>query len=229
MIENKYNKKIIEIEPLDSADAITGAREEIVSSGYTEECIVTDREHLRKFIEEPCLAACLYLYDRNIRTVDSSANKNDINGRAYIGIDYDSLSDENKKVVENLIEQGIVERKELGNEGRRGERYIMISTLITESSTVGQVNDWFMKAVSSFQMQDLLYGRYSQQEIKQELESTWGMKISIEDIEQIALDMGYAYDEDEKVFWENKELLKKHLQYQKGLGQKERKDNVSQK
>lgn len=76
MIDNNYNKKISKITTIDSQDF-----------GYNSEgAIVKNREELRKIIEEPCLPACLTLYDKNIQTVSSSANKREIGGQAYINI-----------------------------------------------------------------------------------------------------------------------------------------------
>src|ERR1035437_10524830 len=68
----------------------------IEESGYSP----TTRESLSKLVEAPLLEACEDLYDKNIRTAMSSANKKDIEygGHAYIDIDFDSLSEENKAI-----------------------------------------------------------------------------------------------------------------------------------
>lgn len=90
--------------------------------GYTPEwAIVKDREDLRRIIEEPCLDACLTLYDKNIQTVSSSANEGNRGGEAYICINYDSLEEDNKQILKRLIEEGIVEPLNLSNnKGVRG-------------------------------------------------------------------------------------------------------------
>jgi hypothetical protein len=51
----------------------------------------------------PLTAACLELYDKNIKTVSTTANRKDVEG-GYVGIGVDalSLSEENLKVVQEL-------------------------------------------------------------------------------------------------------------------------------
>ena len=65
--------------------------------------MVTRKEQLSSLVEKPLLSACQILYDKNIRTTGSSANKKDIgNGKVYITIDFDTLSQENKKIAEDI-------------------------------------------------------------------------------------------------------------------------------
>jgi len=54
---------------------------------------------LGKYVEEPVLKACEILWEKNIKTVMSSANRNDIGRFAYIDIDYRFLSEKNKRIV----------------------------------------------------------------------------------------------------------------------------------
>lgn len=61
--------------------------------------MVKQRTDLAKLIEKPLLAACEILYDKNIRTYAASANKKDIADGAYIILDYDTLSAENRRIA----------------------------------------------------------------------------------------------------------------------------------
>ena len=66
---------------------------------------IISRGDLRKIIEAPFLAACEELYDKNITTLGSSANKKDIEtGSAYIILNFDLLSTRNKEVTKGLGE-----------------------------------------------------------------------------------------------------------------------------
>ncbi len=58
------------------------------------------RGEISKYVELPLVSACEHFWDLNIRTMASSANAKDVGREAYILIDYDSLSDENKKIAE---------------------------------------------------------------------------------------------------------------------------------
>ena len=60
------------------------------------------RDDLKKAVELPLLKACRILYDKNIRTVWSSANIKNVGHYAHISIDFDSLSDDNKSIAESI-------------------------------------------------------------------------------------------------------------------------------
>lgn len=224
MIENSYNKKISEITSINSGDFGFG----------TEGAIVKDREDLRKIIEEPCLPACLTLYDKNIQTVNSSANRREIGRQAYIGINYDSLDENNKKVLDKLIEDGMMERLDLSdNPEQRGGRDVMIKVPVFEDDTVGKVSDRFMQIVSAFQQQDVLYGRLDEEQLFQHVFDVYGEdlhpdengNVEFEEIENILTTAyGYVYDEKLHIFWETQDLYDKHKRFQEQQRDKESKD-----
>ncbi len=200
-MENYYNKEISEINPINAQDY-----------GYNpEEAIVKNREDLRKIIEEPCLPACLKLYDLNIQTVKSSANNGNIGDKAYIGINYDSLDENNKNILNNLINTGIVEPLNLSDAPNdRGGRDVTIKVPIYEKDTVGKVSDRFMQIASRFEQQDVLYGRHTHEDVLK-IVSSIGSDVSLEDIVDA---YGFIYDDELKIYWHNRELYNKHLQYQ---------------
>lgn len=59
-------------------------------------------EQIPLIVEEPLVAACQTLFRKGIRTLTSSANATDIGGDAYIAIDIDSLSEENRVISEHI-------------------------------------------------------------------------------------------------------------------------------
>jgi hypothetical protein len=76
--------------------------EKIFLAGNTQiEC----KEDLAKIVEEPCLAICEDLYDKNILTYWSSANK-DAPNHAFVLIRYESLDERNKAIADKLINEG---------------------------------------------------------------------------------------------------------------------------
>lgn len=229
MIENSYNKKISEVNSINSGDF-----------GFsTEGAFVKDREDLRKIIEEPCLPACLTLYDKNIQTVNSSANKREIGGQAYIGINYDSLDENNKQILDQLILNGIIEQLNLSdNPEQRGGRDVMIKVPVFEDDTVGKVSDRFMQIVSAFQQQDVLYGRHDEEQLFQHVIDMYGEllqpdengNVEFEDIEDILTSAyGYVYDEELHIFWKTQDLYDKHKKFQEQQKGKESqtKDDIS--
>lgn len=92
MIENDYNKPISDINQIELGPGL----------------IPKNRDEFENIVEKPCLPACLFLYDRNIRTIESSCN-NVNNSYAFITIDYNSLSEENRQVLKQLVEEGIIQ------------------------------------------------------------------------------------------------------------------------
>ncbi len=225
MIDNMYSKKISEIEPIDSQE---------VMGDDTRNVIVRDREDLRKIIEAPCLAACMALYDKNIRTVSSSANKKDVGRKASITIDYDSLDENNKKRLNELVEKGIISLEEIESVYDRVDHEISIEIPICEEDTVGIVSDKFMQIVANFQEQDVLYGKvtitdedkfnhldwFHHEELENKCDDNG--EVSIEDIENLfeKYKSEYIeayklyYDEKENIIWRTEELYRKHKRYQ---------------
>jgi hypothetical protein len=67
-----------------------------------------NKDDIKKYVEFPMQAACEIFWDKNIKTSASSANKThlDKGSPAYIGLDFLSLSQENKKYAEQLVNKG---------------------------------------------------------------------------------------------------------------------------
>ncbi len=67
--------------------------------------LITKKEQIQEIVELPLIKACEEFWDKNIRTYDSSANSKDIEaGHCYIRLDFDSLSEENKRIAEQYGE-----------------------------------------------------------------------------------------------------------------------------
>ena len=130
--------------------------------GGTRDAIVRDKSTLALIIDEPCLSSCEYLYDCNILTLNSSANRNDIATGPFIIIDYPSLSDENKSVAKRLEEEGKIK---YGKDENGNISTCAITFPISHDSTVEEVDNLFKKITSEFKMQDILYGYYTEEEL----------------------------------------------------------------
>lgn len=104
------------------------------------------------------------------------------------------------------------DRFSLGTEhGSIPKRIISIKTPINEETTVGDVRKDFMQVLSSLKIQDVLYGRYSRDEVIQYIKSCYGQDIEID--EELIKDIGFCYCSDEDIYFESEELLNKHLKY----------------
>ncbi|MDR3582714.1 MAG: hypothetical protein P4L67_05555 [Candidatus Pacebacteria bacterium] len=94
------------------------------------------KEDLESVVEEPLLSACQELWDKNILTEGAGANRKHFSGEygiapAYIEIDYDRLSEENKEIAKSM---GIVSYSDNHN-------HVLIEMPMDQSSTGAEVQE----------------------------------------------------------------------------------------
>src|SRR5687768_17607604 len=58
--------------------------------------LIKTRKEIKDYVEPPLIEPCEYLWDMNVQTLASSANSKDVDYGAYIIIDYNSLSENNR-------------------------------------------------------------------------------------------------------------------------------------
>lgn len=105
------------------------------------------REALSGLVEAPLLEACESLFDKNIQTVFSSANKDDIrSGEVYITIDYDSLTPANQMVARSLGEI----HKTHGSEPKNA---VNLTIRVSPETTVGEIRKAAVQIISKFESQ----------------------------------------------------------------------------
>ncbi|MDE6292674.1 MAG: hypothetical protein K2L98_03240, partial [Bacilli bacterium] len=135
--------------------------------GGTQDTYVKNRETLDMIIDIPCLEACRYLFDCNILTLASSANRTNIMSnlaysKGFITIDYSSLNDSNKKVFNRLVEDGVIH---LGESFEKRKTF-NLEIPITEDTTVEDFSNKMLSLASCFQPQQILYGYYTTEEFQ---------------------------------------------------------------
>lgn len=202
--------------------------------GGTEHCIPKNRDAIGLYADEPCVEACQLLYDLNIETYTSGGHvegKENATGEAYIGIVYDSLSEENKKIAEDMIKKGMIDNI-YNTKGRGTGLTIMICVPISSDSLVGEISDKLVQLASMFQQQDVLYGRKTIDEIKSliftkldngnyfnnltlDVESEEKMQETLPEF--IEYECKYMYSSDGVIYFISEDLLNKHLRYIEGL------------
>lgn len=78
---------------------------EVAPTNFSRATTIRERQQIVEIVEEPLQAACQILYDKNIQTLDSTANMKDLSegaSRAGIAIDYNTLSRENRQIAESM-------------------------------------------------------------------------------------------------------------------------------
>lgn len=194
----------------------------------TESCIPKNRDAIYLYADEPCVEACQLLYDLNIQTYTSNGHTHGMGtGQAYVGIVYDTLSDENKEIANNMIRNGLI-RDITNAEGRGKGQTISLEVPISTESLVGDVSDSLVKLASFFQEQDVLYGRITSEELYAEaftkLEDgnyrynlTFDV-VSKEDMPELLPEYvenvhTCLYTGDGELYFETEDLYNKHMNY----------------
>lgn len=164
--------------------------------------LVQTKKQLKEIVELPLLAACEDLYDKNIRTLASSANKKDIAaGQAHILIDFDSLSEENKQIARKFA----APKQDDGHWG--GGKTIFITIPLSASSTVDEISRHAVSIARAFQWQPATWIPKRKPEsfaatLNQLKESFCLESPEYDDPNSAAWKrLGYDYDSEKKIFY----------------------------
>ena len=105
------------------------------------------REDLANLVEAPLLEACLVLFDKNIKTISSSANKGDIvAGKAYVIIDYGSLNERNKDIARTFGDVYVFH-------GSIDVPAVNLEIRVDKNTKVGQIRKAALAIVEKFEQQ----------------------------------------------------------------------------
>lgn len=197
--------------------------------GGTESCIPLSRECIPFYADEACVESCQLLYDLNIQTFYSGANVDGNENQtslANIVVSYDTLSEENKAIVHELIKQGII--GEIKNMDGRGQSNIFdISVPMKSDDLVGDISDKLLAISKMFIQQDVLYGRTTIEEIVKSYPLqedgmyfdrwTFGTLSKEELAERIKDEVSSYFDGDDGYLYFTQDLCNKHMKYQESL------------
>ena len=152
-----------------------------------------------KFVERPLLKACIILYDKNIHTLSTSANAKDIGQFAYINIEYDTLSTENKTIGEKYGQ--VVESD--------GKNLLTIKIPIQHPKVrVSEIKKRSLEIANTFKHQKMTWAtRYTWEQLLQ-MYATTPEKAEEEGWTPETFSSFY-YDSQEKIFYLSEEHYKK--------------------
>lgn len=106
--------------------------------------LIKKRKEIKNIVEKPLIEACEILRDKNIQTYESSANQKYGKNYAWITIEAESLSEENRKIAEKYCGWPI---NDLG---------IMIFNItmpISTKTTPNEISEYFLWIVNEFKKQ----------------------------------------------------------------------------
>ena len=178
-----------------------------------------NREDIRKIVEIPLVEACEIFWDKNIRTVETSANQDNIqSGCGYILLDWESLSDENKKIAQ--LQNGNLREAH----GGAGTFYYDLKIPLTKNMLVKDLSQNAAKLAHEFQKQKLVWvsGETLDDKIAQIEKDRSIFKDATEDFNKEITRLkqpgvweaeckGY-FDSKTQTCWDSEELFKKSLE-----------------
>ncbi len=158
------------------------------------------KEEIEDFVETPLIEACKVFYEKNIRTLSSSANEKDLEtGEIYIVIDKETLSEENKEIADNVGESVVI----------RGKEVVKISIPISEESTEDDIRRKAVDIAEQFKKQKAEWiPKYSAEDIKK-IYSLNEEDVKEEKRELLAEELGLYYNREEEIFYESREHCEK--------------------
>jgi hypothetical protein len=155
------------------------------------------REDLQELVEAPLLKACEELYDKNIRTLSTSANSENITygDGGHIVIDFDTLSDENKSIGREL---GTITFADNMNQ-------LSIGIPMTQTTTVEEIEAIAESIAHEFKKQEMTWAPVWTAD---QIRAMYAISPEEEFEPQDFADQFY-YDEESKLFYLSQEQAQK--------------------
>lgn len=190
-------------------------------------CFVDSKEDVIRYVEIPFVFPAMMLFDKNILMTsnDTACCFNDEGmkeGVSNILIDYASLDESNKLVVDLLIVKGFAEVS--------GDK-IMLKVYTTSEDTVERVCSEMMQIVDCFNYQDNLYMAKTREQLLEEASMVFmifgisqdkleEMTSSLSDgeelmsfLRQYGLENSTYYDSESGLYWPTKNTYVRHTNY----------------
>lgn len=117
--------------------------------------ILNHKADIKKYVETPLIPVCEYLFDLNIQTTMSNANVKNGKDKAYIIINYDTLSLYNKNVLDKLMRENPSNLK-ISKYSVVGENQeIEISLPINADTDIQTIQVFFEQMLKDLKIQDI--------------------------------------------------------------------------
>ncbi len=165
--------------------------------------VLRKREDIDRLVEFPLVDACRALYDKNIQTWQSSANKQDLlNGAVRITIDYESLSEENKLIAEEIGKLWKYEEREL----------VSLSVPVSEVTVIAEIQTRMGALVDRLLPQP---PAWIEARTVDDFSAIYGSNLTEQDLKDWPEEEGgWYFDEKSHLFYPSEEQFKKVKEYQ---------------
>lgn len=124
------------------------------------------------YLSEPaCLKSMLKLFELNITTwandtagcIEDSQELNEEYLRCGINIKYSTLSSENKKIIDKLMQEGFV----IPSQDK--DNIIFLNVKLNRDETIGEVSNRLLEVVSKLQIQDVYFEQFNEENIRKNI------------------------------------------------------------
>jgi len=180
-------------------------------------------EDLYTYFELPLLDSGIDLFNKNIMTLSNNTGDGNTQKTSDIIMDFETLNDENKAIVNNLINEG---KAKLHEE----DKSIELSVPTSSTDTVEDIKERMLDLTAQLELQDILYGRYSLDNIGKILgylrqqygedifrEYFTGNELNADKLIEYLRDTSFmpnaVFDYDENIIWVHENYYKKHKEY----------------
>jgi hypothetical protein len=162
-------------------------------------------DELNKIVEAPLLPAARLLYERGVQTTESSANpEHDTDGYGKMTINYDTLSEENKHIAQELAQAN----EQLPPESRpisiirSGDGYMAVTMRVPLQGSVDEIAANAAAVAEQFAPQPMYWApRYTLDELK----AAYTIPAE-ENMEPAEFETeGYYYDPDRQLFFHSED------------------------
>lgn len=156
---------------------------------------IRNRSEIPQFVEPPLVRACEILYDNNVRTLSTTANRKDVeyDMPANIVIDFDSLSPENKELARQVGE--IVPYDKINA--------VILKHRVSATTPTKEIEEWASSLAKKFKKQPMTWAvTFTYEQILE-----WAMTRSWKNLspEELAREVGYFYDRQSGFFYVSEE------------------------
>ncbi len=160
---------------------------------------IKEKSQIKDIVDKPLLLACEEMWDKNIKTISSSANKKDIEkGEASIVIDFESLSEENKQIA-----------RQYGNPVDYDNiKAIEIIIPISEETTVEELSQKAFEIAHSFKKQSFTWAPTYTIDVLKETYCIGAEETQYDDPDTWIKE-GYYYNAESETFYISEEHYKK--------------------
>lgn len=157
-----------------------------------------------KYSEISALFPSLELYRKNIITAANDTegcytdHSTKTDGAVVINLEYDSLDEANKAVADELVSENLAEYYFSSLGQVKSYKWVDLKINCFTSDTIADVNEEFMKVISRFHKQDMIYGRVTRDYVLGCM-SRCSKYLSDSDYDTVSRILGYDYTDDDLI------------------------------